>query len=461
MDPNGCIKHVDKAAFMIRRPIGIAVLTLFTGAVCAQLEAAVPVVWDGSAGVSPIYHAPPEFLRWEEANWTKDGVPGQTAFDTMGDNTGGRGGLDIVIGGGAKVFHDQNDGGTDPGALGDFKPRMDLNGPGSLTIKEGATLWLDAHTDQDGRWARMNINLNLDNGTFRTTRTPSLCPPSECSVSGGRVIFGYQNELLPNTKMEINLTNGARMETHGKVVFGNPDFHEDPDQPQTGHNPGIEVAVTINDATLDLTGGNAYQDFFGLVDGELIFIYEYYGGVGPKNEKYSINFTGPGSITVDTGIFVGEQDSAGVYGPHHELLGTVPDLYTPIAYQDLWNLGILQANGQSGKTGATFGNFFTTTGSPGMENYTLTSLLEAPGLDGDYNADGSVDAADYVVWRKSGAAGGYETWRTNFGRTQGGGASLALGEAVPEPATFGFALIAMVAICLRRPRKAFERHDFS
>ncbi|HEY3392831.1 MAG TPA: hypothetical protein VGK58_08995 [Lacipirellulaceae bacterium] len=430
---------------------------------CAQLDAGVPVIWDGSAGVVGTYHAPPDFLRWEEGNWTKDGTPGQTAVATMGDATGGRGGLDIIIGGGAKVFHDQNDdtddvaqGGTGLG-LGDFKPRMDLNGPGSLTVKEGATLWLDAHTDEDGRWARMNINVNLDNGVFRTTRTPEFCPPSECSVSGGRVIFGYQNELLPNTKIDINLTNGGRMETHGKVIFGNPDFHEEPDEPHTGHNPGIEVAMTINGGTLDLTGGNAYQDFFGLVDGELIFIYEYYGGVGPKNEKYSINFTGPGSIIVDTGIFVGEQDSAGVYAPHHELdPASVPDLYTPLTYQDLWSLGILQANGLSGKTGATFADFFTTTGTPGMPDYTLTSLLAPPGLDGDYNEDGRVDAADYVVWRKSGAAGGYDTWRTNFGRTQGAEASLVLSEAVPEPSSIACGLLALATLYLGRPRVRFE-----
>jgi hypothetical protein len=425
---------------------------------CAQLEAGVPVIWDGSAGVVGTYHAPPDFLRWEEGNWTKDGTPGQTAAATMGDATGGRGGLDIIIGGDAKVFHDQNDGGTDPGALGDFKPRMDLDGPGSLTVKEGAILWLDAHTDEDGRWARMDINLNLDNGIFRTTRTPAFCPPSECSVSGGRVIFGYQNELLPNTKIDISLTNGGRMETHGKVVFGNPDFHEDPDEPHTGHNPGIEVAMTINDGTLDLTGGNAYQDFFGLVDGELIFIYEYYGGVGPKNEKYSINFTGPGSIIVDTGIFVAEQDSAGVYSPHHELdPGAVPDLYTSITYQDLWNLGILQANGLSGETGATFGDFFTTTGSAGIANYTLTSLLTPAGLDGDYNDDGTVDAADYVVWRKSGGSTeGYNTWRNNFGRSQGTGAGIVLSEAVPEPSSIVCGLLALAALVLAHRRCRLE-----
>jgi hypothetical protein len=44
---------------------------------------------------------------------------------------------------------------------------------------------------------------------------------------------------------------------------------------------------------------------------------------------------------------------------------------------------------------------------------------EAPELEGDYNEDNSVDAADYVSWRKNdgGNPAGYQTWRTNFGRT--------------------------------------------
>jgi hypothetical protein len=79
-------------------------------------------------------------------------------------------------------------------------------------------------------------------------------------------------------------------------------------------------------------------------------------------------------------------------------------------------------------------------------------------LIGDYNADGKVDAADYVVWRKTGINGsqGYTQWRSNFGAVAsgagaGGGAAATM---VPEPATsilivFGF-LIAVVTGA-RRP----------
>jgi hypothetical protein len=98
-----------------------------------------------------------------------------------------------------------------------------------------------------------------------------------------------------------------------------------------------------------------------------------------------------------------------------------------------------------------FSQYFTTTGSPGMANYTLTSLLTAAGLEGDYNEDGRVDAADYVVWRKtSGTAEGYNTWRTNFGRSSVAGSALGGVAAVPEPAGLMLILLGLATVCLGR-----------
>ncbi|MGD9633499.1 MAG: CRTAC1 family protein [Pirellulales bacterium] len=86
---------------------------------------------------------------------------------------------------------------------------------------------------------------------------------------------------------------------------------------------------------------------------------------------------------------------------------------------------------------------------------TLLVVEAAPALLGDYNDDGTVDAADYTVWRNNfGAAAGslpndpttgpigiaqYETWRQNFG------ASLAAiaDASVPEPAS----ILLLLSIC--------------
>jgi hypothetical protein len=78
-------------------------------------------------------------------------------------------------------------------------------------------------------------------------------------------------------------------------------------------------------------------------------------------------------------------------------------------------------------------------------------LLALSGLAGDYNNNGIVDAADYVVWRKNVGSppgtllndvdGGiiaqaqYATWKANFGEFTGGGPSAGANATVPEPST--------------------------
>ena len=91
--------------------------------------------------------------------------------------------------------------------------------------------------------------------------------------------------------------------------------------------------------------------------------------------------------------------------------------------------------------------------------------VSAPaGVPGDYNNNGTVDAADYVLWRKGGPlqnegdtpgvvnAADYDFWRSRFGATSGSGSGSAVGSAVvPEPPTVGLLLIAaLVSIVARR-----------
>ena len=86
----------------------------------------------------------------------------------------------------------------------------------------------------------------------------------------------------------------------------------------------------------------------------------------------------------------------------------------------------------------------------------------APGLDGDFNFDGVVDAADYTVWRDAEGATGpglvadangdqvvdgadYAVWKGNYGATLASDA-----DAVPEPATVVVGLLALVGGGWRR-----------
>jgi hypothetical protein len=75
----------------------------------------------------------------------------------------------------------------------------------------------------------------------------------------------------------------------------------------------------------------------------------------------------------------------------------------------------------------------------------LSLMLADSVLPGDFNGDGSVDAADYVVWRKTDLSPeGDNEWRTNFGRTSGGAALGA--SAVPEPACLLLIVAGLVGI---------------
>jgi hypothetical protein len=68
---------------------------------------------------------------------------------------------------------------------------------------------------------------------------------------------------------------------------------------------------------------------------------------------------------------------------------------------------------------------------------------------GDFNGDGAIDAADYVVWRKTvGSQAGYDLWRTNFGRTAGSDSSLST--AVPDPSSIVLLLVAATLLLRMR-----------
>jgi hypothetical protein len=78
---------------------------------------------------------------------------------------------------------------------------------------------------------------------------------------------------------------------------------------------------------------------------------------------------------------------------------------------------------------------------------------------GDFNGDGTVDAADYVVWRDGLGTlfmpNDYNTWRNHFGQSAGAGTVFdSPGTiAVPEPWTLSAFLAFLGSLSLHRGRR--------
>ena len=116
----------------------------------------------------------------------------------------------------------------------------------------------------------------------------------------------------------------------------------------------------------------------------------------------------------------------------------------------LWGSGQSGAPLQTSVSG--LGNNFTIT----VPDRTIVVLLilAAPSIPGDFNGNGTVDAADYVTWRKGiGVATtqeNYNLWRAHFGQTAGSGSVAGANAAVPEPTTLLTLIVAAAGVSTRR-----------
>jgi T5SS/PEP-CTERM-associated repeat protein len=194
----------------------------------------------------------------------------------------------------------------------------------------------------------------------------------------------------------------------------------------------------------------------------------YVKGVGTFT---NVTFTGTHSPGFSpTTLSVGDVEYADIATLVIELAGTAPGAgFDQINSTSVLNLGgtldVDLINGFIASAGQSF-NILTATDSivgtfdttlfPALDSglamqvtYTSNSvtLRIVSALNGDYNGDGIVDAADYVVWRKTdGTQQGYNSWRANFGQTAGSGSMVDA--AVPEPASLVLLLVAFSTVQL-------------
>jgi T5SS/PEP-CTERM-associated repeat protein len=96
-------------------------------------------------------------------------------------------------------------------------------------------------------------------------------------------------------------------------------------------------------------------------------------------------------------------------------------------------------------------------GSAFNPNHIVLSNFIPNTLPGDFNDDGTVDAADFVMWRKLNSnSAAYATWRQHFREALPGGGSSAFYEATPEPTSLVLLAVAVAAPLRRRRRTAIR-----
>jgi hypothetical protein len=123
----------------------------------------------------------------------------------------------------------------------------------------------------------------------------------------------------------------------------------------------------------------------------------------------------------------------------------------PDVIDSLFIDGVSQPAGIWGPVGS--GAPLTSPRIVGTGRLQVTTFI-APPLAGDFNEDGIVDAADYVVWRNgldvAYTQADYIVWRTNFGRTDGSSASTSAASAMPEPSSFVLLLLTLIICKLKQ-----------
>jgi hypothetical protein len=285
--------------------------------------------------------------------------------------------------------------------------------------------------------------------------TQNLTNSTGAFISGnGSLIVagGLTNQGTMNFAGTANIDGAVTNAPGGKIISG-----------------GGGATIFYDDVTNNgeiRTSTNGFTVFFGSVSGSGTFTgtgtVNFEGDLSPGSSPATVNFAGD--------VVLGPEATLQI-----ELGGTTAGTqYDQIIVAGKLTLdGTLEINLINGfipSAGQTFDilNWGSLAGAfsaldlptlPGLTWNTaqLTSGILSVGVPGDYNNNGSVEAADYVLWRKGGPLANevdnpgtvngqdYTEWRARFGNPPGSGAgSGAVGSAgasIPEPS--GLALTAM------------------
>jgi hypothetical protein len=187
--------------------------------------------------------------------------------------------------------------------------------------------------------------------------------------------------------------------------------------------------------------------------------------IGPGWHRYTATIT-PDEVTYTIDLF-----RDGVRNNMRDDNGVVVGAGTPGADATMtFPMTLTAAGFDSLRIGGPSGLSSAGGGATGFDNIILSLIdIGTPGGSADFNGNGTIDAADYVIWRNNAGAMGtgtqatgdangdtnvnqadYELWRAGFGTAAPGGAGLGAAAAVPEPALTALLAPLMAMLCAAR-----------
>jgi hypothetical protein len=279
------------------------------------------------------------------------------------------------------------------------------------------------------------------------------------SGNGTLKTFTLNNSGTMNFSGLANIVGDVTNNAGGKII-------------SSGGGPTTFLDDVTNNGEIRTTAGS-FTVIFGAATGSGTYTgtgtVNFEGDLKPGSSPAQVNFAG--DVAFGPGATLEVELGGTTPGSQHDKLSIAGDVsldgalevslinsFTPIAGQ---SFNILDWLGT--RTGAFSSLTLPTLAGLAWDTSQLYTdgvlAVAVAGLPGDFNDDGTIDAADYVVWRKTGGPpGDYSTWQENFGRTLSGNGSSsafspppsALGSTIPEPASLIALLIATLVLSIRR-----------
>jgi autotransporter-associated beta strand protein len=334
-----------------------------------------------------------------------------------------------------------------------------------------------------------NLELNIRNdqgGNTLDGQLPTMIVTNSANdwsgnttIGNGRFRVGGTGEVIPHGPGKGNLILLGEGTAAGRPTVFTLDNHTETVNGLSSEGALGEIFITNQtdgQGTLRVGANDATSTFGGTITDYTDPTSLFTGTVAlTKIGAGTLTLTGANAYTGDTRVEGGTlsinnaflADTADIHMGNGALLNL--NFSGADTVDSLFLGGVPRAPGTWGGTGSAATNispFFTGTG-----RLMVTTMGTVQLLAGDYNGNGVVDAADYVLWRDAlgsntqlqnegpGVTPGmvtqedYTTWRANFGRTAGSGAGLSA--AVPEPTTWMlFVICGLISLVSIRRRIA-------